>query len=106
MRADLQRQFGSELISRFDEVIGFDELNEESKYRIAEDAISRISEKLSAIGYSVKADSEFINRISVVSRYVERPISKMIINDEIKRHGEYLLNIVNGKTAFKVAEKI
>ncbi len=109
IRRQLDLHFGTELINRFDEIIIFNDLSDSTKYRIAETAINNISCKIERLGYSVQVDSGLIddivgcsknggarNVLQAVSRYVERPLSNMIINGDLLKGEEYLLFVKDG----------
>lgn len=119
LRNHLDKHFGSELINRFDELIEFNELNSAAKYKIADEAVESIINKLKGIGFSVKIDESLIKEIveapssggargilKNVSEFVERPLSCMIVSKQILKDEDYLLKRVDGQTVCAIHERV
>lgn len=103
-RGELDSILGAEIVSRFDEIIRFTYLDNTAKLCIAEKAVNQISEHLAKLGFLVKTDKAVIQALvdkcnegeargvlRAVSKYIERPISGMIMDGEIALGEEYII---------------
>jgi ATP-dependent Clp protease ATP-binding subunit ClpC len=85
LEKELNKVFSPEFINRIDDIIYFKDLNEEDIKEITLNEISKLKQRIKAIGYDVKFDDKIINHIIKSSenkkyggRLVKRTIQKWI----------------------------
>jgi ATP-dependent Clp protease ATP-binding subunit ClpC len=94
----LNKQFAPEFLNRIDEIITFDQLNEEAILQIVDLELEALEKRIESIGYKLVIDNQVKQYLSkkgydvqfgarplkrAIQNYLEDELSELIINDNI-----------------------
>ena len=100
LKKSLGKKFSPEFLNRIDEIVVFNQLDQEEIIKIVKIEINKFITRLSEIDYTVKLDSKTINFLAnkgydkdfgarpvkrAIQKYIEDEIAKRIVKNEIKK---------------------
>jgi len=100
LKKSLGKKFSPEFLNRIDEIVVFNQLDQEEIIKIVKIEINKFISRLSEIDYTVKLDSKAIKFLAnkgydkdfgarpvkrAIQKYIEDEIAKRIVKNEIKK---------------------
>ena len=116
IKKELQSNFKPEFLNRIDEIIYFNSLRKEDVYKILDNILGEVQERLNNRNIKVSLSSnarDYIINNSYDVHYGARPIkrfvasevetilAKYLINDEIKNNDNVLIDVIDNKVIIK-----
>ena len=110
LKKSLGKKFSPEFLNRIDEIVVFNQLDQEEIIKIVKIEINKFISRLSEIDYTVKLDSKAIKFLAnkgydkdfgarpvkrAIQKYIEDEIAKRIVKNEIKK--EDIISITHNK---------
>jgi ATP-dependent Clp protease ATP-binding subunit ClpC len=100
LKKSLGKKFSPEFLNRIDEIVVFNQLDQEEIIKIVKIEINKFISRLSEIDYTIKLDSKAIKFLAnkgydkdfgarpvkrAIQKYIEDEIAKRIVKNEIKK---------------------
>lgn len=118
----LKKKFKPEFLNRIDEAIVFNSLSEDNIRKIINCEITKLENRLSEVGYSIKLNATAVNYIAkigydkqygarplsrAIQRYVEDPVADEILNGNVKEGDTIKVSYdeANNKMIVKASKK-